>query len=366
MNLFVFVFLTFLITANSYLAYKFINAFRGYLPLPVWSVVIIWIFLALAGIIFRNESSVLPASITDVLYTVGAYWIAMIFYGLLIVVFCDIVALILNLAKINVLRFSPQLVGGGVITIIFALMLYGSYNASNPVPVYYKIQLDKAAKEPSMRIVLISDMHLGRINDAVLTKKASDIINDLKPDIVFLAGDTIDSDLNSVIRKDSLAGFESLNVKYGIYAILGNHEYIGQNGELAVRYMESKKIKMLIDEGAELSNGVYVYGRDDFSKSRDKKRLPHIKDKPFIVVDHQPRRIKEASDAGAVMMLSGHTHRGQMFPNNLITKRMYEIDYGHKSIDGIDVIVSSGLGTWGPPVRIGSRSEVVCIDVSFK
>ena len=88
-------------------------------------------------------------------------------------------------------------------------------------------------------------------------------------------------------------------------------------------------------------------------------------DLPVILMDHQPSALREIAEAGVDLSLSGHTHRGQMAPNHWITRRIFELDWGYKRIGGLHAFVSSGFGTWGPPIRIGSRNEILSITVRF-
>jgi predicted MPP superfamily phosphohydrolase len=134
-------------------------------------------------------------------------------------------------------------------------------------------------------------------------------------------------------------------------------------------------IKVLRDETVEIAGALYVAGRKDkTAESADPSgRLkvsdllsPLDLDKPVILMDHQPTKFQQAAEAGADILLSGHTHRGQFFPNHLLTKRLFELDWGYMRKGAMHVIVSSGFGTWGPPIRIGSRSEIIQLEISFE
>lgn len=366
MHMIVVGFLLFFITSNIYLGYKFISTFRHLLPLPVWLIAFIWLFLALCSFIFRNEVSFLTGQVSDFFYLLGSYWIALIYYGLMLVIFCNLIAFAQDLSGIHVFRQSAQTTGLIIIGILFVLMVYGTYNASNPTVTNYTIKVAKPAKTEKMRVVLVSDIHLGKINDERLVNKIVAMANPLEPDVVLLAGDTFDSDINSVYRKNSLDNLAKIKNKYGIYASMGNHEYIqGESNAMAV-YLEDKGANVLINSYAELPNGVFVYGRDDYSNSKETLKLNGINESPVIIMDHQPRRLNETENQGADLLVCGHTHKGQIFPNNFITKLMYEIDYGYKQMGNLNVIVTNGIGTWGPPLRIGNTPEIVCIDIIFE
>lgn len=153
-----------------------------------------------------------------------------------------------------------------------------------------------------------------------------------------------------------------------VFTVLGNHEYYTGNLNESLKIFKEANITILRDEVVEIA-GIYLVGREDASRKR--KNLASLlegvhKEKPIILLDHQPVALEEAKIAGVDLQLSGHTHRGQFFPNQLITKRLYEVDYGYLAKEQLQVIVSSGYGTWGPPVRIGTQSEIVDIQVKFK
>ena len=366
MHLFVIAFLSVFSLSNIYLGYRFLSVFKNQLPVPSWFIVIAWIFLALCSILFRNDSSLIAASITDFFYMIGAYWIVVVFYGFMITVLCDLISMLQKFTGIYIFRQSAQLTGYCIIAIITLCIIYGTYNASNPVVKNYHLTIDKKAATKKMRVFLVSDIHLGKIHDGKIINKIVDKVNELQPDVLLLAGDTIDSDLKSVYRKQPLYNLKNAKTKYGVYAIMGNHEYIGKEGKETVDFFEQNGIKMLINEDVHLPNEVHLYGRNDFSNDKKALSLAVEQSKPIIVMDHQPVRIEETVKNGVDLLLCGHTHKGQIFPNNLITKRLYKIDYGYKKFDNLNVIVTCGIGTWGPPMRIGNTPEFVCIDINFK
>jgi predicted MPP superfamily phosphohydrolase len=133
-------------------------------------------------------------------------------------------------------------------------------------------------------------------------------------------------------------------------------------------------ITLLRDKAVKIEDSFYVIGRDDTSVKRysdsERKAIASIdksidKSLPIIVLDHQPSNLGEPSNFGADLQFSGHTHKGQFFPNNLITKRIFESDYGYYKKDNMQLIVSSGFGTWGSPIRIGTKSEIVHVNLIF-
>jgi predicted MPP superfamily phosphohydrolase len=259
--------------------------------------------------------------------------------------------------------------------ILSALFITGGFiNALIPVVRQYNITIQKPADGISeLRIAAVSDIHLGSIIRKRSMKKLSGMLDRVKPDVIFLLGDIVDGDLGPVLRGDLLKYFHEPGTKYGLYGITGNHEFIG-GAERTISYIESKGIRLLKDEKVILPGGVQVYGRlDSYSfRFKNKQRLTLdelMKDadlsKPVILLDHQPVQLELSEEAGVDLQLSGHTHNGQMWPLNYITKKLFEVSYGYLKKGNTHIIVSSGFGLWGPRIRSGSRPEVIVIDVAF-
>jgi predicted MPP superfamily phosphohydrolase len=265
---------------------------------------------------------------------------------------------------------------GYIVLLIFVVMLaYGAFNARNPVINSYDIAINKKADGiDKVKIVLVSDIHMGRVigNDRVQQLARS--INEHSPDIVLYAGDQIDDDAVYVANNKVAEPLRSVKARFGCYAVLGNHEYISGQPALAVSLLKDNGITVLEDEWTTIGDAIYIVGRDDLSAARYTDRgtasLSDImkdidKNKSIILLDHQPARINEAAEEGVDLQVSGHTHKGQFFPNNLITSRIYEQDWGYLKKAAYQLIVSSGYGTWGPPIRLGNQPEVVVINITF-
>jgi predicted MPP superfamily phosphohydrolase len=169
--------------------------------------------------------------------------------------------------------------------------------------------------------------------------------------------------------------FRELKPTYGTYAVPGNHD----NNPAAIRYIKGAGIKVLQDSYTKVADSFYVVGRDN--EFEHGPRVPNGKQGrlglaailqgvdrslPIIVLDHQPSQLAEAQKNGVDLQFSGHTHRGQLFPGHLITSRIFEIDWGMLQKGNFHAIVSSGYGTWGPPIRIGSKPEIVDVVVKFR
>lgn len=220
-----------------------------------------------------------------------------------------------------------------------------------------------------IRIVAVSDVHLGDLINVRSLRRFIKKINGLNADIILIAGDLFDRNLKSVERQGMTDVLRTLEAKYGVYGILGNHEYIG-NVKKAVELIEKAGIKLLRDSYFEIEGGICVIGRDDFT-NKNRKTINQILENsnnelPTILLDHQPVNLSEAVESKIDLQISGHTHNGQIYPINHIVSLIYKLGYGYKRIGNTHFYVSSGLGIWGAPIRIGTQSEIVCFDVELK
>ena len=372
----------FIIVFAIYFLANFYIFLKGYRIIPQGTgfrlmYTIIYILLAstfIAGKIFeRNHSSVL----TDSLNIIGGFWMAFMLYAFLSLLLSDILSPFLRLTGILSATDLPIYRKWSYILTLFlsfGLITYGFINAVIPVVKKYDIVINKPAGAiKTFRIAAVSDIHLGSIIRKRSIRKLSGMLKTMDPDVVFLLGDIVDGEIGPVLRGDLLSYFSCPKCKDGLYAITGNHEYIG-GAATTIPYIEKHGIRILKDEVVTLEGEIQLIGRIDRDGRRfnGKERLP-LSDlmkqvdlnKPVILLDHQPIKLNEAAQAGVDLQLSGHTHNGQMWPINYITRLIYELSYGYKRIANTQFIVSSGFGLWGPRVRSGSRSEVLEINITF-
>ncbi|GAB1404230.1 MAG: metallophosphoesterase [Lentimicrobiaceae bacterium] len=339
----------------------------------------IFLFLSITYIAGRVLEKYYPSILVDVLTWMGSFWLAFMLYGFLLVVLIDLVRVIHHFSGIlpaafftsNAKQWMFILGLSGIIITVAS----GYVNAISPRTRIMELAVDKTAGNlNSLKIAMASDIHLGTIIGPRRTSKLVKSINALKPDIILLAGDIVDEDLTPVINQNLGECLKQLHAPYGVYGITGNHEYIG-GAESAVKYLEGHGITMLRDSVIKINSSFYVAGRED----RDKNRFSKVKrlevnellnnmDKtlPIILLDHQPFALDKAVAAGVDLQLSGHTHHGQLWPLNYVTRAIYEVSMGYLKKGSTHFYVSPGFGGWGPPVRIGNRPEVVLIELTFK
>ena len=308
----------------------------------------------------------------------GSFWLGAMLYLFLIFLFVDMVRVINHyLPFINILDFKANpTYRFTIIKIVYALsaiiIVIAIVNARIPRINHFNINTGKSlGLNKPLRIVAVSDIHLGTLISNNRLSTLVEMINSQNPDIVLLAGDVFDEDITSVINNGLGKYFEQIKSRLGIYAITGNHEYFG-GVEKKINYLKAHGVKVLRDSTILIENSFYLIGRDDrqsnYSTGRQRKSINELvesrdKTKPIILLDHQPFKLNESAENGIDLQISGHTHHGQLWPFNYITNAIYEVSSGYKKIGNTQFIVSNGYGTWGPPMRLGNRPEILVIDL---
>jgi predicted MPP superfamily phosphohydrolase len=344
----------------------------SFFPAGYWLIFAIVVFAYLLGRI-PVPGPVRP--VARLLKVIGSYYFAVMEFALLLILIADLVGWVLQLAHAKPANYA-LVAGWIVIGIITLVMVWGSRNAWSPVLRRYPVSVNKRVEGmDKLRIVVASDIHLGNIVGKRHLRRLVSRMNALEPDLILLPGDVIDDSIEPFIRNKLSDLLGLLKAKYGVFAVLGNHEYYGGHVEDYVGRMRDIGIPVLRDERAEVAGSVVVAGRKDkTAESMDPDGRISVdvllegvdRSRPIILMDHQPYNFGKAADAGVDLLLCGHTHRGQFAPNHWLTKRLFELDWGYVRKGDMHVAVSSGFGSWGPPVRIASRSEILLIDMRFE
>jgi predicted MPP superfamily phosphohydrolase len=338
----------------------------------------IFFFLAASYIVARFLERIWLSTFSDILTWIGSFWLAAFFYFLMAALVIDI----FRLANF-IVPFFPEVVKTqgfrlwlfkGVVGLATVLLITGFINSLLPRIKQLNITINKKVEGlDHVKIAFVSDIHLGTIIGPRRTNSIVNRINGLHPDLILLGGDVVDEDLAPVIRNNLGDSLMKLKAPLGVVGITGNHEYIG-GAEKAVKYLEAHGITMLRDSSILIDGKFYIVGREDRDKprfsGRNRKEMEQLltgidKTKPLILLDHQPFELDIKESLGMDFTLSGHTHHGQMWPLNYLTNAIYEVSWGYKKKGNTHVYVSSGVGGWGPPVRIGNRPEIVLIDLQF-
>jgi predicted MPP superfamily phosphohydrolase len=311
----------------------------------------------------------LPQAVASFMYRTGSSWIIIFLYLLLAVALIDIIRLthLFPFAKI----FSGSWIGFIALSSLVVLCCtFGYINYRNKKKVELALTLDKKAGEGvnSLKIVAISDLHLGYGIGKKEFESWLPLINDENPDIVLIAGDLVDSNTHPLFAYNFAESVKKIRARYGIYAVLGNHEYIG-NAVKSAAFFRQAGITLLQDSVSLIDDSFYLIGRDDRSNPKRKSIEELIaradKTKPLIMLDHQPVNLEETERNHIDLQLSGHTHKGQVWPLSWVVNSLFEHAYGYLKKGDTHIYVTSGLGIWGGKFRIGSRSEYVVIHLTF-
>lgn len=268
----------------------------------------------------------------------------------------------------------------GIVPIILSaiILIYGYWNMNNIVEKDYKIYTSKNIRDEGYRVAMISDLHYGTVMNSEKLKKACEKIEKSNPDIVVLCGDIVDEKTSLEQMEEATEILGSIKSKFGIFYVYGNHDDARYSSIPSYTKDELKNelllnnIHVLVDQSYEVNNDFIIIGRDDegFSKEERRKSSEDLisnidKNKFILLLDHQPSELDENSVLGYDLQLSGHTHKGQIWPIGLISELFdfNELEYGYKKIGDYEVIVSSGISGWNYPIRTGSKSEYLIIDI---
>jgi predicted MPP superfamily phosphohydrolase len=361
---------------NFYVAMRFYHIGKLYVtPAITMSVIIVFSLLACSYLAGRIASIYLPGSLSDSLIIIGSYWLALSFYLVLLWGVTDIVSLVFSELHFSS-SFSQSPVTAPIIFVLSCgIVIYGAINAYTPRIRRYDITVNKIPKSfETLHIIVVSDVHLGLLVNSTRLSHLVNIINSRKPDLILLPGDILDEAIGAFADSKMPQIFRSLKSPYGVFAALGSHEYIWGHADKAITYLEQAGITVLRDSSVKIADSIYIVGRDDYFREQlvgtPRAKLNLLLNDcdstlPIILLDHQPHNFDESVSAGIDIHLSGHTHHGQFFPISLITRLIFELDWGYKKKGNTHFIVSSGFGTWGPPIRVGTQSEIVDLHIKF-
>ena len=340
-----------------------------------------FLLLSISFIAGRILERVTLSWFSSTLVLLGSFWLAAMVYFLLFAFAIDIIRLLNFIVPFfpSFLTVNPErtkeITSFAIIVVVLVIVLGGYINARTPIIKTLELSISKNGRTiKSLNIAVASDIHLGTIVCKSKLERIVQHINSLNPDLVLLPGDVVDEDIGPVIRNNLGETLRKIRSKYGVFAITGNHEYIG-GVEPACKYLAEHGITMLRDTWVKIGDSLYVVGREDISirgfTGKTRKPLSELmaevdKSYPVILMDHQPFRLAEAEANGVDLQLSGHTHHGQLWPFNLITKKVYELSWGYKKKGSTHYYVSCGVGTWGPPIRTGNRPEIINIKLQFE
>lgn len=324
------------------------------------------------------------------------YWLGSFLYILLFVMLADILRIILKRipGKLHDFLFSKTgyvFVGILLTCLVAGFSIYGSFHAKvlkvNP----YEVTIKKSCPgHDELKILLLADLHLGYNYGEREISRVVKKVNKQDADLILLAGDIFDNEYDAVQNPDKIAEeLAQMKSTYGTFGVFGNHDvnerllggFSVSADEDEVRdsrfetFAQKAHITILDDEVISIDDAFYLVGRMDASKpgdgTTDRMNPEEIlsgldKTRPILVMEHQPKQLQELADAGADMQLCGHTHDGQIFPGNLLINLFWDNACGYITKDNLHSIVTSGVGVWGPAMRVGTNSEICPVTIHFK
>lgn len=354
-----------------------------------WSMFLLTIFIGLAFILPEDNFLRRP------LFKIGAYWLGISLYLILYVAVIDLLRWIYSkIFKDKYNEFYARTICTLLIIILTAVTsIYGIINAKIVRTTEYDITINKdGGNFKEMTIAMFGDPQFGYNIGEYHLKQAVDIINKNDVDIVCVVGDIFDNQYSAIKNPDKLIDlFNQIKSKYGMYAVLGNHDVeepilcgFTFNDETLENKLASKEMLdfirksgmvLLYDENVIINDSVNLYGRADqerpnlgnFTRKESGELFKEVDvSKPIMVLDHEPREYDELEKAGVDLMMAGHTHDGQLWPTKIATDIIWENPYGLWVKNAFHAITTSGLGLFGPNMRVGTIAEVCIIHVKFR
>jgi hypothetical protein len=339
----------------SWVKFFSITSIRGKTILGVILAILSVSFLLTSLLVYWHETW-----LTNSLYIAASTWLGFVLYaGIAVIATWMLIAI----AKALGITLPRALIAGILIAAAACYTGYGVWNAWHPTVKRISVKIKNLPDAwKGKTIVQLSDVHLGPVHRKSFLKKVVAQVNAVQPEAVFVTGDLFDGggrDLNSLASP-----LNDMKIAQGSFFITGNHEtYVGLQKSLSA--LHGINITILRDQIVSL-NGLNVIGADYPAAGAKKDIAPLLSqvnsDQPSILLYHEPVFIDEAKNAGVDLQLAGHTHKGQLWPFGWITKKVFKgYDYGLHVEGSYNEYTSSGVGTWGPPIRTGNQPEIVAI-----
>jgi len=354
--------------SHWFIYHTLISFWPSFLPLSLDLASDLWAVLFLLSISFLIASLLsfrYANGLVALLYKVAATWLGFCNFRFWGACFCWIAALVAQLMSTDAATAARPVIGSLVFGLALLTGIYGLINARLIRERRVTVTLPNLPEAWRGRTaLLVTDLHLGNVNAAAFSRRIAAIVERLNPSIVLFSGDVYDGSKADPVRlADPLF---KLAPPFGIYFCGGNHEDFGDPTEYSAT-LNRGGIRVLHNERVDV-DGLQVIGvayADSTYPARLHAYLDglHLANGPAsILLSHVPHRLPIVERTGVSLQLSGHTHGGQIFPFTLITRWIYgKFTYGLQRFGQLQVLTSSGAGTWGPPMRVGTDPEVVLI-----
>ncbi len=336
-------------------------------PLLLAGIAFLLLYLSFPAIhfAFRHQNGFLITALN---------WISSVWMGMAVYFF--LVTLATDLLRLVVLRslLDGPAVTGAITGIVILLTIYGLIAARHVGVTELRVPIANLPAElEGMRLVQISDVHMGLIVRGARLEQIVTKVNDLRPDLVVITGDLVDAE--ALHMEEMIHPLRRLNGKYGVYAVTGNHEFFA-GIEQVEAFLEQAHVTLLRNRWVNINHGLQLLGLDDpIAPHITGQRPPPLAEimrgldpgKPTILLLHTPvTTLDKLKSLGISLQLSGHTHRGQLWPFQYIVKMIYRTPYGLFTDGNATIYVSRGTGTWGPPMRVGAPPEITLITLTRK
>jgi hypothetical protein len=323
-------------------------------------------FLGIIGYIFTRYYPNVPNLV---------FFLLSLSIGVLFLLFCTALIYDLSLSTLNKLPLSQKRRNFfkktlDISSLILAFGLSAEALREASVIKLERVNINLKNLKKSYKIIQLSDIHIGGLIDKKFIHELVERSNRLQPDLVVITGDLVDISLQHA--KPALNKLKNLKSTYGTFFVVGNHEYfhgvdkiISEVKSLGIRVLENENVYIGEDKKGFNLAGVYdVMGYRTLHHLPDlNKALKNKKDAPTILLAHQPRYINEVKNVD--LMLSGHTHGGQLYPFKFLVKIVQPYIKGlHQHTKNLQIYVNKGTGFWGPPMRLGASSEITLITIS--
>lgn len=352
----------------AFTGYLFFSAYRGVgFFLKKWS---------------KAKQRILAAVITVLLLVPmrgSLFWFIVLAHFAVMLLLVDLVfAIVKKVKKKELPKSAMVLWRSGIYAVFFTAVIvgYGRYNMNHVIKTEYEVTTDKKIREDGYRLALIADLHYGISLSHEGLLEVTEEISKENPDVVVLAGDIVDERTTLEQMKDAFATLGSISSTYGVYFTYGNHDksLYSNTPNYTVEQLEEAAvaagITILEDMAADINSELLLIGRADRSYASDRASVAELTarknaDNMWIVLDHQPADYDEVEKAGCDMVLSGHTHAGQIWPLGLFAQMFHldEMSYGHENRNQMDMLVTSGMAGWGIAFRTEKHSEYVIISI---
>ncbi len=329
------------------------------------------VLLFLSSISFVVATIVTQLSYTkigSIFYKISAMWLGTLYLLFLACIIFAIIYFVFSFSGLSLL--IPRVIG--MVLFFFAVIfsIYGIYNSFDIKVTKYNVGIENLPESwAGKNIILFSDTHFGNIRNLKFGEKLITKVNEQNPSIVIIAGDYYDGP--SVNAKEVALLMKDIKTEKGIYFASGNHEEYGDHN-LFIESLISAGVEVL-DNKSILVDDINIVGLDYASGSNKDifenvfKILNLEKDIPKILIKHAPNLLLEVEKYKFDLVLSGHVHNGQIWPGPWLARKIFkEFSYGLNYLNEMAVVTSSGAGTWGPPQRLGTKSEIVVIKLELK